>query len=847
MGRYGLVSVFFACCFVLFFRLSEARGFILEAENAELGGDAEVVLRDGFGGAARRADLAPSDPQTRLSESPDVTFYFDVPESDRYEIRVFTGGPGLPSSDGRVSSEEGSHLNGWFSVGENPPKERILVEHCGDTAPHKERIEKLFLPAGKTPIRFWLSDGCVLDRIRIDPYFPENVPDSAQGYRPSIVPPPAHPRLWVTPAFLPTVKERMNREPNASMWKKVYERSLKPFGTDSANRESLEEAAGDKAFVYLVTGNETVGREAVALIKERLLTADFVNIHDVTREIGRLIYDAALVYDWCYPLMTSDDCQYFHDRAFELAEEMEIGWPPFAQPITCTHGNEMQLNRDLLSMAIACYELDPMPYEYCAYRVLEELVPMRNFQFQSPRHDQGTSYASHRYDCEMSSALLFQRMSGIDIHGPGSKAIRDYYLFLRLPGGGMLRDGDGTGDGPFFQKHRSAMMFLAAYSGDPLVKGEWERLGGVTDDTGEDILFLLFNDPDAPSDPTCNTLPLAWDSGPILCSQILRTGWDLSPDSNDVIVEFKGGCYRFGNHQHADAGSFQIFRHGYLNADLGQYHNYGDLYDYGFAKRSVSHSVLLVHDPEESFEGSTINDGGQRFFERSPWTAEEAQNDPEFRTGHLVDSRILPDCANPSESFFSVNLAEAYSDKVRDYLRTLVWLKTDDPDVPVAVIVCDRVKISNPNFRVDWQINTLSEPVTVDEQTFSVTSVPPPRGDGNPDSVSKRSGMTVTTLLPKSGAYERTSLGGRESALVDGVCLKPPKERPEAFGWRTCISPNTKSDSHVFLHVLQIGNEDISPKPISFEEREGSFIVEVAGRHVEIDTDGQCSFDSEKR
>lgn len=52
-------------------------------------------------------------------------------------------------------------------------------------------------------------------------------------------------------------------------------------------------------------------------------------------------------------------------------------------------------------MSIALHDEDPVPYRYCAYRLLEELVPMRRFEYHSPRHNQGVSYAAYRFGWEM--------------------------------------------------------------------------------------------------------------------------------------------------------------------------------------------------------------------------------------------------------------------------------------------------------------------------------------------------------------------------------------------------------------------------------------------------------------
>src|SRR5690606_28503276 len=119
----------------------------------------------------------------------------------------------------------------------------------------------------------------------------------------------------------------------------------------------------------------------------------------ISREIGRAIYTGALVYDWCYPLLEQGEKELLRKHMMRLARDMEIGWPPFygVESIVNGHGNEAQICRDLLAMSIAIYDEDPLPYRYTSYTVLEQLLPMRAFEYQSPRHNQGVDYGAYRF------------------------------------------------------------------------------------------------------------------------------------------------------------------------------------------------------------------------------------------------------------------------------------------------------------------------------------------------------------------------------------------------------------------------------------------------------------------
>src|SRR5690606_24115200 len=161
---------------------------------------------------------------------------------------------------------------------------------------------------------------------------------------------------------------------------------------------------------YLMTGDKKIGREAIGLIKDYISHVEFGNILDITREIGRTIYISSEVYDWCYDIVTPEEKKIIVSNLMRLADDMEIGWPPFLQSVVNGHGNEAQVNRDLLSMSIAIYDENPQPYQYVSYALLETLVPMRKFEYQSPRHNQGVNYGAYRFTWDMHAAWLFYRM-----------------------------------------------------------------------------------------------------------------------------------------------------------------------------------------------------------------------------------------------------------------------------------------------------------------------------------------------------------------------------------------------------------------------------------------------------
>lgn len=223
----------------------------------------------------------------------------------------------------------------------------------------------------------------------------------------------------------------------------------------------------------------------------------------------------------------------------------------------------------------------------------------------------------------------------LPLFDPNIGEVYKFWLHMRLPTGRMLRDGHG------FSDHGPASLGLTpllayAYTGDPIIEGDFLRQNGMAEDP---IPILLLNDPglapeaslaSAAADdrlragPRGDDRPHRLESGP---EQGRRGG-----------QEEGGGGYHFGNHQHSDAGSFQIDYRGLQAVDLGQYRFYGTPYDMGFRKRSVLHNMMFAVDPQERFPGTKANDGGTRFVRACPATPRQAMTDPAFANGQRISA-----------------------------------------------------------------------------------------------------------------------------------------------------------------------------------------------------------------
>lgn len=806
---------------------------VLQAEDAFIDlGRAKVVTQSSFTsekGVSLKAGLATN--AGSPGAEPDLVFKVRAANPGRYVIRTHAA---TDARGGEAMRKAGSKFDSLFltiAVGDGRPTRRVVFVPWSRLESCTQSTGKFVLNGQEQEIRIWLPEGVRLDYVEVGPYTPPEVPSTATDYQPSVVPPASRPRIWVNEQSLPGVRENLTKGENAPLWDQVRETAAEPFefkigpGTEVSYNAKLEKAAVARAFVYVMTGEETPGREAVALVRDYLAAVEFGNLLDITREIGRAIYSAALVYDWCYALMTSRDRESIRGDLMRLADDMEIGWPPFKQIIVNGHGNEAQVNRDLLCMAIAIYDEDPVPYQYCAYRILEELVPMRRFEYQSPRHNQGVSYGPYRFAWDMHAAWLFYRMSGKRVFDDNISDVCKFWLYMRLPNGETFRDGDGFSDGRPASLGATALLSYA-YSNDPVLKRDFERQGGLPSDP---ILVLLLNDPDLKPAANFDSLPRTLDFGPIIGSMVARTGWNMGPGVSDVVVEMKGGGYHFGNHQHADAGSFQIYYRGLQAADLGQYHFYGTPYDFNFCKRSISHSMMLAVDPNETFLRDTANDGGARFIQSCPTTPEQARTDPTFANGEVLSADFGPSPQRPFYSYFSVDLTSAYSEKIEGYVRTFCFLNLDNAQTPAALIVLDNMTTARPEFRKYWQVNTLNPPESTPDGVILTNS--------SDDGTGK---VVLRMLRPEGSERDLQVLSGKDANSVFGQFFTPPKpDRPEANGHRVMFSPAKEQANDVFLTVMSMSDDQAPDLPVDLVELPEAFVISLADRVVVLNRTGK--------
>ena len=646
------------------------------------------------------------------------------------------------------------------------------------------------------------------------------------------LPPKEHPRLYFRKEHIPEIKMKANHPLLKGFWEQIN-RSAQ-FATDGKLAQGVNHnhdmqivsAIESRAFLYALSGDQKLGNEAVDLIFNMNNTV-ITNPQkgDVYRDVGRIITATAVVYDWCYDLIAPAEKQALIAIMESLATEMEIEWPRLVQGSVTGHGVEAQVARDMLSCGIAVYDEKPDIYRRAAGRLFAEFYPAQNFTYQSGYHHQGSSYGPYRFQWEFYSVLIFDRMGYPNVVSPLQSKMPYYWMYTRRPDGHLFRDGDDFLEatntwGPYWVF--PDLAYLASYYKDPLLMGEALRQDYIHDFDVHSrfghtpVYDLLLIDPSVAPDYNLASLPLA-RYFPYPCGgMVARTGWENGKTSNTVVAEMKVVERQYNNHQHLDAGAFQIYYKGPLAVESGIYAGttgaYGCDHFLNYYQRTIAHNCMLVYNPDEVFlyrQRVVGNDGGQR------WPANQAEPhvidvvmSEEFHKSEVRAHDFGPCPMKPEYTYLKGDITRAYKDKVKNHQRAFVFLNLNNEQVPAALIVYDYIVSSNKDFKKTWLLHCVQEP------TFNGNVCTVVRNEKG-----YHGKLVNTVLLPLPQNTNLAKVGGQGNEFsVNGINypqqIRNANNWSDGAIWRIELSPKTPSETDVFLNVMQVtdaGNNQLLP------------------------------------
>ena len=674
-----------------------------------------------------------------------------------------------------------------------------------------------------------------------------------------------HPRLLFNTSDIPAIVENIEREENAKAKATFLDKvsastdgKLTPTSEFSAS--AFEYTNYDtgvlriieaKALYYALYKNDSTGNysdaklrgyQAIYAMKNYLLTFDVQwKASDQCRYYGEVMYYSALVYDWCYDLLTDEDKDQFRLGVQNLAcdgtnnqpwlpgnthegRKLEGGFPALAveqQSALTGHGAEAQVLRDYFAFAVAIYDEDSTWYDYVGGMIYQNYVDARNYFYSSGYYPDGAAgYNVYRYVCDLYNAWIFNSM-GVElpyneedmatvIHGLVSLEINDNFMFATADGSGTSSYGQyrlntTIGDAALISSYLfndDAALAIA----ERLCAYEYNR-NGFSHQLGISCAYYLIL--------TANDLVAAEDYREKISNVEYHGGFQQqvvsrnNKDEDGVVVLMQGAQHLPGGHTHQNAGNFQIWYKGMLTRDDGLYDAYGSDHHFYYHMSATAHNSLLIYNNNyaDSPTGPTnkkLYNGGQKYELGVPVNYSQWINNEKFSFGQLIGIET-DDENNPTYVYFANDITAAYDDSTVDYVeRSFMTLYTGDAETPMVMFVFDNITSDRANYQKTFLLQCVEEPlIDYDNKTVTVDN-----GEGK---------LVLTSLSGADNiyAYGRTSTNGvvDSERYADGSISN---ERFYLSGAGTAINPGgaeSIGDKNSDLGIVW-GHVEIQPNAV---------------------------------
>lgn len=370
-----------------------------------------------------------------------------------------------------------------------------------------------------------------------------------------------HPRVMFTEKDKPAIRANMTGPDGVHAMEKL--RELLAQDVDGVLPETYKGVANldynvfavveAYAFDYAMNGNVENGKRAVAAARNVVKTFKYnPKGADVVREKGSTIYLSALVYDWCYPLMSGEDKRLFVDKAEELAATITGmgGWPMTEVYTVHGHNSETHIQRDLLALSIACYDEYPDMYNLVAGYIMNGLAPTKNWWYRSGTFHQGLGYNALRFGCELHGYFLFNRMNGTKIYSDDMGKVPFQEVYCQRPDGRSFPEGDTNGDSLFAKiptwtrSDMPVLLYASSLFDDGYLKKEYQRWSNGYKWLSYNsffplispVNFLIVNDPYVVPKPRTE-LPYTRLFGSPNGMMIARTGFNEGREDGAMVSE----------------------------------------------------------------------------------------------------------------------------------------------------------------------------------------------------------------------------------------------------------------------------------------------------------------------
>ena len=664
---------------------------------------------------------------------------------------------------------------------------------------------------------------------------------------PDVVPTNAHPRVLLSKAEIPQIKANAKTQALAASYKKVSVAAderlncrLPELADQNNYNNSLLDKIQKRAFMHAIGERDKQhARQTVSYLKDYIDTVRYnaPGGGDATyreRSLGENIFTIGLVYDWCYDILNDTDKEYFIRKAKEFAAEHAVGYPPTKRLSISGHGTEDGVLKHYLTAGIAFYDEDPEMYNLAAGRILSEMRDAIELYTSAGAFQNGNAYGMARYDSAIYAMKLFESMGKPDIFGVKFADYAYKLLYEKLPIGIWFKDADDwmwTNYKPFtYNTSDTNAMMAGAHYGNPYAMRQLLINMSINSYSG-DMFTILFYNPIPEKE--LDEMPLAYHMTYPFSAITARTSWQSGPDTPTAMARMCMNDVNLGDHYHNDVGAFQFWYKGMLALQSGAYQaehaEWGSDAHWDYNIRSIAHNTLLIHDPNEKwystggeFNGGTVrtNDGGQR----SQWSnpVDKYEDIVDGTAARAVEKGwyIGPNEKTPEFSYISSDLTPAYNDqytsKAEKYDRSMAFMDLFNEEYPAALVVYDRVKSSNKDFKKTWLLHSEEEPIV----EKNITTIK--RTDNGLNGK-----LVNTTLLPAASTITKVGGAGKEF-WVDGQNVNigiNQNAMADAGKWRIELSPKNASQNDTFLNVMYVTDNDKSLPQLEVKKVQSSYSV----------------------
>ncbi|MBE7049495.1 MAG: hypothetical protein E7394_01845 [Ruminococcaceae bacterium] len=828
----------------------ENGNLVVEGERIEYGKDATIVEDSAAsGGLALTTSGTGFQSDSTKIKDPTMSLIIDIPPLERGYYNIWVRIKNADSFFFKYGKMD-AYKEWWFGVKRSPEYHWVNIGKS-------EMVEDTF----EYNIKY-RDSGFVIDKFVITndltwvPEGKDDLPNTMIGL-PSQLPyplpemtPPAntHPRIFATEEMIPELVANANHPVLKPVLDQVRVRGMQEIDChmpDKGKSNNFSWAAlfniQCRAYLYLIGEvDDNHARETVQHMFDMYETLVWdTSVGDITRSIGSTLAASGLVYDWCYDVLTPEDKATFIAYMKKTASLMEIKYPTTTTETFAGHGGEGEVFYFQLTAGIAIYDEDPEMYNLAVGMMSQDMFQTRKMFFDSYNHPAGSAYGPVRIAWEQICQIIFDRMGYPDIMGTNSDKPAFRWIHDRLPSGFWSEDGDSylqftKTTGPYYNSNDYAMMLFGAYYGDDHLRGEYIKQlsirnyspGSSVYDNGIHTLLLL--DPDegiAYPDDEGNERPLTYTTSYPLTAMFMRTSWTTGKDSDTAVVFMNGQEKLVGDHdhEHSDIGNFQIYYKGTLAGHGGTYQGkeggWGVSHYFNYYRRTISKNCMTVYNPNEEpmFRGGTVrdysNDGGQRI-EKNTNTLEQFFSHPD--ESFIEGMYIGPNKETPEFSYMKSNIADAYTDTVPEYVRSMVAINTFNTDYPLIFVCYDNIAAKDKSFKKTWNLQAVQEPEVNGSQTIV-----------RRDDYDYSGKLVINTMLPKEHVIEKVGGEGFDS-WVDGKNY--PNEDTgdndnEQCDWRLEISPKNPARDDIFLNAMYVtdSKKALPDLPMYYEDN-GAFV-----------------------